>query len=203
MMQRCTNICLLAGLLVSALGMTGCKNIWREHYRPIGSIEALPKAASTEIREIPWERMEQAIEEARERAAASDIHPSDWDEATKVEARGELLRSLQVQANPASVRVVGVSSFRTTDLIKPWDGALEDFAREVGADLVVWSDRYMGKADAIVDRTVYVDSIGVERDFDNANNDRTRFRTETFNVPIVVRKDERGYTAFFLRRESR
>lgn len=201
MMQRLTKLGLIAVTLGSALGLAGCKNIWREHYRPIGAVEALPAAAAVEIREIPWERMERAIAAAQNRAAASDIHPSDWDEPTKLDARGELLRNLQVQADPASIRVVGVSSFRTTDTVRPWDGALTDFAADVGSDLVVWSDRYMGKADAIVDRTVYVDSIGSGRD-DFNDDDRTRFRTETFNVPVVVRKDERGYTAFFLRREG-
>ncbi|MEO1716892.1 MAG: hypothetical protein AAFR76_07230 [Planctomycetota bacterium] len=204
MMRRFANICpntlLITGLALSALAMAGCKNIWRDHYRPIGSIEALPSSSAIEIREIPWERMERAIAEAQTRAADSDIHPSEWDETTKVDARGELLRNLQIQADPADVRVVGVSSFRTTDIVRPWDGALADFAGEVGADLVVWSDRYMGKADAIVDRTVYVDSIGDARDLDD--DERTRFRSETFNVPIVVQKDERGYTAFFLRRAS-
>ncbi len=200
MMRSLPHVCLLAGVLISALGATGCANVWRDHYRPIGSIEPLPRSRSIEIREVAWDRMEKAIADAQARAAASDVHPSEWDEATKLEARGELLRNLQVQAEPATVRVVGVSSFRTTDLIRPWDGKLAGFAGEVGADLVVWSDRYMGKADAIVDRTVYVDSIGDTRDLDN--DERTRFRSETFNVPIVVQRDERGYTAFFLRREG-
>ncbi|MEL6499529.1 MAG: hypothetical protein AAF937_11995 [Planctomycetota bacterium] len=201
MMRRLTTIWLLIGLLASAMGMAGCKNIWRDNYRPIGTIAALPQTARVDVREVQWERMERAISDAQARAAESDVHPSDWDEPTKVEARGELLRNLQVQADPADIRVVGVSSFRTTDTVRPWDGSLADFASEIGADLVVWSDRYLGKADAIVDRTVYVDSIGDSR-FRDDDDDRTRFRSETFNVPIVVRKDERGYTAFFLRRAS-
>lgn len=199
MMRRFSKLCVIALTLGATAGLGGCANIWQDHYRPIGAIEALPASTSVEIREIPWERMERGITTAQTRAAESDVHPSEWDEATKVEARGELLRDLQVQADPATIRVVGVSSFRTTDTIRPWDGALADFASDVGADLVVWSDRYMGKADAIVDRTVYVDRIGDGR---NRNgDDRTRFSTETFNVPVVVRKDERGYTAFFIRRE--
>ncbi len=196
MMRRLTTLALIA----SALGLSGCTNIWREHYRPIGVVEALPESDAIELREVPWERMERAIVAAQDRAAASDVHPSEWDEPTKLEARGELLRNLQVQADAADVRVVGVSSFRTTDIVRPWDGGLADFAHDIGADLVVWSDRYMGKADAIVDRTVYVDSIGSGRNRDG--DDRTRFRTETYTVPVVVSKDERGYTAFFLRVEN-
>lgn len=193
MMQRLA----ITVLASTTLLLTGCTNIWYEHYRPIGPIAELPDSTPIEIQEIPWERMERAIGAAQERAAASDVHPSEWDEPTKLEARGELLRNLQVSLDPERVSVVGVSSFRTTDVVRPWDGKLHDFARDIGANLVVWSDRYMGKAEAIVDRTVYVDSIGTGRGRDD--DDRARWRTETYTVPVVVGKDERGYTAFFLR----
>lgn len=184
-------------LTVSIALLSGCASVWEKNYRPISAAESLRGGATPELREVPWERMEAAITDAESRVAESDTHPSEWDEARKLEARGELLRNLQVSIDPERVSVVGVSSFRTTDAVRPWDGRLSEFAGDIGANLIVWSDRYMGKTDAIVDRTVYVDSVGTG--YGRAGDDRTRFRTETYSVPVVVAKDERGYTAFFLR----
>lgn len=178
--------------------LAGCTTVWEKHYRPITASGSLASNEKISIREIPWARMEQAIDEGQQRLVESDRHPSDWTEDEQLTARADLLQSLQVSADPTTVSVVGVSAFRTTDVIKPWDGSLVGFAREVGANLVVWSDRYMGKAQTIVDRTIYIDRIEYGR---RGDDDRSRIGTETATVPVVVARDERGYTAFFLRVE--
>ncbi|MGP1273074.1 MAG: hypothetical protein ACTS22_07055 [Phycisphaerales bacterium] len=187
---------LLTALLLLASPLAGgCATVWEENYRPISDASSLPSGEKISIREIPWERMERAIEDSRQRIVESDTHPADWDEHRQRDARADLLNALQVAADPDSARVIGVSSFRTTDVVKPWDGSLVGFAREVGANTVVWSDRYLGKAQAIVDRTIYIDRIDYGR---RGDEDRSRIGTETATVPVVVNRDERGYTAFFL-----
>jgi hypothetical protein len=180
-------VCLLAPL-------AGCSSPWRESYRPFAPQAALADGAPVSVREIPWERMERALAESEQRAAASDVHPSDWTEDQRTEARRELLANLQITADPAAATVVGLSSFRATDPVKPWAGSLERFARSVGATHAVWAERYLGKADAIVNRTVYIDSFEYDTD-----DDSSAYRTRVATVPIVIGKDETGYTAFFIR----
>ncbi|MEM8756542.1 MAG: hypothetical protein AAGF47_02015 [Planctomycetota bacterium] len=190
-LHRPIPIVFFLALLGASAALTGCRTVWEDSYRPVVGAPPLPGTAAVVVREVPWERMDRAIEDSNARVAASDVHPSEWSDEEKIEARAELLTSLQIAADPAATRVLGVSSFRTTNRIRPWDGSLAAFAREVGANHVAWSDRYLGKAEAIVDRTVYIDSFGYgRRGF--------RSRRTTVTEPVVIKKDERGYTAFFL-----
>ncbi|MEO1585466.1 MAG: hypothetical protein AAFR96_12965 [Planctomycetota bacterium] len=191
----------VAAFCAAALG--GCASVWEKNYRPIAPASKLGGGAAVEIREIPWERMERTLSESQARVAASDVHPLDWSDDERLEARAELLQNLQVSAEPGAAQVVGVSSFRTTDTVRPWDGSIVGFAREVGANHVVWSDRYLGKADVIVDYTV----TGSTTDFrtrrgGTLEGDAAGFRNESFTVPVVVARDERGFTAFFLRLDA-
>lgn len=187
-------------LFPSLAALAGCTTVWEESYRPISEIPKLSSGQKISIREVPWERMERAIEDSRQRIVESDRHPSEWSDEEQIAARADLLEALQVSNDPASVQVIGVSSFRTTDVVKPWDGSLVGFARKVGATHVVWADRYLGKAEAIVDRTIYIDRLDFGDGIDADGNPRDRFRsgTTTSTVPVVVNRDERGYTAFFL-----
>ncbi|MEM9166299.1 MAG: hypothetical protein AAGB48_04670 [Planctomycetota bacterium] len=203
MMARPSPILTLAFALLiplTALG-PGCTTVWEEHYRPISAAEPIPGGQKIAMREIPWERMEKAIADARQRRVDDDRHFSEWSDEERLEARTALLRDLQFSRNPEEVRVIGVSAFRTTDVVKPWDGSLIGFAREVGATHVIWSDRYLGKAQAIVDRTVYIDQFRATGAFERDGNRRNNFGggTTTATVPVVVDRDERGYTSFFLR----
>lgn len=183
--------------------LTGCTSVWQESYQPYLSAPSLRDGERVTVREIPWQRMQAALQEQEDIAAASDIHWQEWTDQQRLEANGKLLKALQISDDPRRVRIVGVSSFRTTDRVRPWDGELESFARNQGAHYAVWADRYLGKAETIVTRTVWSDTTDYIT-YEDANGDdrrATRHRSTSKDVPLVVEKDETGFTAFFLRVE--
>ncbi|HED53361.1 MAG TPA: hypothetical protein ENJ00_04080 [Phycisphaerales bacterium] len=192
----------LVMLLAVLAPAAGCSSIWARNYRPNLTAPALRSTDDVTVREIPWKRMQAALQEQEDLAGATDIHPDEWSTEQRLDASEKLLRALQISADPANVRLLGVSSFRTTQKIKPWDGSLAKFARKRGANYVVWSDRYLGKADTIVTRTVWSDHL-VYDDYRDPSTGRrysdVRHYTTSRDVPLVVAKDETGYTAFFLR----
>lgn len=181
--------------------LTGCTNVWQESYQPFSAAAPLPEGTQVVVREIPWERMESALREQEELLASSDVHWEEWDHEQRRDANAKLLKALQVSDDPDRIRLIGVSSFRTTDRVQPWDGELEAFARKRGAHYAIWADRYMGKAETIVRQTVWSDSHDYITYEDAGGTDRraTRQRTSSTEVPVVVEKDETGFTAFFLR----
>ena len=183
--------------------LTGCTSVWRDSYQPYLAAGALARDESVTVREIPWQRMQAALEEQEDIAASTDIHWEEWTKEQRLEANSKLLKALQISDDPARVRIVGVSSFRTTDKVKPWDGQLEAFARQHGAHYAVWADRYLGKAETIVTRTVWSDTTDYIDYEDPTGTDRsaTRHRSTSRGVPLVVEKNETGFTAFFLRVE--
>lgn len=196
---RARVLCALTGLGL----LTGCTNVWSGGYRPYETAAKLPTGTPVTVREIPWERMESALREQEELVAASDVHVDEWTREQRLEANAKLLRALQVSDDPESVSLIGVSSFRTTNAVRPWDGQLEEFARERGAHYAIWADRYLGKAETIVTRTVWSDSTDFISYEDSTGEDRnaTRQRSTSTSVPMVVEQDETGFTAFFLRVE--
>lgn len=184
--------------------LSGCAGgVWSDGYRPYESAAALPAEAEVTVREIPWERMESALREQEELRAASDVHMDEWSREQRLEANSKLLRALQVSDDPERVRLIGVSSFQTTSPVRPWNGELEEFARERGAHYAIWSDRYLGKAETIVTRTVWSDRTDFITYEDSLGEDRraTRQSSTSTSVPMVVEQDETGFTAFFLRVE--
>lgn len=191
---------LMAGVLLSACG---CSNVWSSGYRPYAQAPALAPDERVTVREIPWERMEAALREQEELRAATDVHWEEWSREQRLEASAKLLTALQISDDPERVRLVGVTSFRTTDPVRPWDGQLEKFARKQGAHYAIWSDRYLGKAETVVTQTVWSDRTDFITYEDAAGEDRraTRQSSTSTSVPLVVEKDETGFTVFFLRAE--
>lgn len=191
--------------IVAVVGvLSGCTaGVWSDGYRPYETAQALAADTPVTVREIPWERMESALREQEALLAASDVHWEEWDRQQRLEANTLLLRALQVSDDPERVRLIGVSSFRTTGTVRPWDGKLEAFARKRGAHYAIWADRYLGKAETIVTRTVWTDSTDYITYEDAAGENRraSRQRHGSTSVPMVVEQDETGFTAFFLRVE--
>jgi hypothetical protein len=193
-----------ATLTIALLSLLpGCTSVWDESYQPFLAAPALRDGEQVTVREIPWQRMHAALQEQEDIAAASDIHWQEWTDQQRIEANSKLLKALQISDDPRRVRIVGVSSFRTTEKVKPWDGELESFAKNRGAHYAVWADRYLGKAETIVTRTVWSDTTDYITYEDATGDDRraTRQRSTSRDVPLVVEKDETGFTAFFLRVE--
>lgn len=183
--------------------LTGCTSVWDQSYQPYLTAPALRSGEQVTVREIPWQRMQAALQEQKDIASSSDIHWQEWTDEQRLEANGKLLKALQISDDPRNVRIVGVSSFRTTDKVRPWDGELESFAKSRGAHYAVWANRYLGKAETIVTHTVWSDTTDyiTYEDSTGENRRASRRRSTSSDVPLVVEKDETGYTAFFLRVE--
>lgn len=192
-------------LLGTAVLASGCaSNPWRESFQrdpraPIA--EATPTGAPVPVRDVPWPRLDACLREIEAERAADDTHVSQWPAERLDEVERRLVTALQ--AGEGSWTILGRSAFRGTERIDPSAGELGAFGRSIGADLVVWSSTYVGKADAIVDRpvTTFGTRTYTYRD------DEGRTRSDTFNahettwVPVVVEADEHAWIAYYLKRD--
>lgn len=201
---------LLAAFIVIA-ALTGCgSSPWSSTYVGTRDPEAARAAESGQarsvvVRSVPWERVNQTLDELQREVAASDVHPDEWSPEKKAEAKAKLLRGLQVAESPERVEILGKSEFRTTDAIHPetekGEAELVAFARSIGAQRVIWSGRYLGKVDRTVKEPVTTYSTGADWNVDHHGRNRpTSFSESTTTwVPIRVQMDELGYIAYFLR----
>lgn len=194
---------LCAGLVVVGLMATGCASSpWRETLKrgPDVSPTALDRGAGVRVQSVPWERVEKTLAEIRQDVINSDTHPDDWSSEKKVATKGKLLKGLQVQGDPASVLVVGKSEFQTTSSFNT-DKDLEAVARQLGADMVVYSTRVVGKGTKIINEPVtsYTSGTFWERDTDGRHRPQTYTEHHTSWVPIAVSADEVMAIAFYLR----
>lgn len=187
----------LLGLLGLVLG--GCASPWAANYRAEHHAQHLPdvERESVTVREVTWARVGPVLGELEELVAESDTHPDDWDQEKIDEAHAKLFAGLQLSEDSSSLVLLGRSWFATTDNIRPGDGSLARFARRIGADYAIWTSTSLGEVERIVTRPVTTH----HREFSNGRRGgRTRTGSATSYVPIVVRAEETGYIAFFVRR---
>lgn len=188
--------------------MVGCasqtvweKNLARSETSSGVVLVPLDKNAPVIVRDIAWDRLQTTLGEIEQARATSDVHVSEWTADQKAAEKARLLRGLQVSQNPQSVTVVAHSQFRTTDGLGDPRATLPEVARKMGANLVVYSTRVLGKTDKIVQEPVSSNRSGTVwyRDRDD------RYRSDNYNeqqttwVPVRVSADEVGAIAFFLR----
>lgn len=158
------------------------------------------------VRKVPIERVNAAMKDLDEQAAASNVPREQWSAEQKAAAKTRLLRALQVTEDPSRVEVIGVSRFRSTTLIRP-DGpdreALAKFAQSLGATRALWTNEYLGKTDTIVEKPVtsFGTRSGYWGDGRAWRDDRwpDYWGNSTTWVPVRVEADEYLYVAFFLR----
>lgn len=178
----------------------GCSSPWQDHYTgaPIGRFEAVEQ---THVREVPWQRIDDALYEIDINRASSDIHFDDWTRDEKLEEQASLLRGLQVSQDPRDVIVLGRSSFNSTDAISARDGGLRDFASSLGADFTIWASEFIGKADKVIQEPVY--QHGYEwKSYRNSSGDyHHRYEPwhRTVYVPVVVQADEFAWLVYYIR----
>lgn len=193
--------------VAAVLGLAGCQaSPWKENFAPTGDAAAtLAPTAAVELRQVPWERLQAFLQQMEAENARSDVNPADWPAEKRLATKAALLRALQVSEDPATVDVLGRSDFRTTDRISP-DAAdaadLQKVAREFGADRVVWSRRFVGKSETIVQEPITSYSSGTAWGTGNRkNNNRSVYYSESSTtwVPLRITADEYAYVAYFLR----
>ena len=190
------------------LSMAGCatQSVWEQNLDQTngdGTVALAPlgKAAPVTVRDIAWDRLQTTLGEIEQARSSSDIHVSEWTREQRDAEKAKLLRGLQVSQSPQSVTVVAHSQFRTTDGVGDPRQTLPEVARKLGANMVVYSTRVLGKTDKIVQEPVSSNRSGTVwyRDTDD------RYRSDNYNeqqttwVPVRVSADEVGAIAFFLR----
>ncbi|MCC6319953.1 MAG: hypothetical protein IT438_00775 [Phycisphaerales bacterium] len=190
---------MLTAVSAAVLLLGGCSDSpWKKTYTP--SDEAIGRAGyhgPVKVREVPWERVQDTLNELHAEVVASDVPEEDWPDGRKAQRHARLLKGLQVTADPSTVDVLGRSEFRSTDSIRPGDGKLEEIARSVGANTVVWSSLYMGQADVIRSEPVTEFRSGSYSPR-GAGPSRSYSETSTIYVPVYIKADERAWIAYFL-----
>jgi hypothetical protein len=189
------------------LAVHGCGSAWQRTYegRPATSAVRLAAGEEVVIREVPWSRLEATLSELAASRAASDTHYDDWSAEQKREADRRLLVAMQIPEPLDEVEIVGRSSFKTTDRLRPNDGELERFARQIGATQVAWSRQIVGKADRVVREPVHNSGFRPIEYYDRSDRRyRTRYEYDdwTTYVPVVVEADETAWVVYYLRRDS-
>lgn len=190
------------------LSMAGCatESVWEQNLdRANGgssvALAPLAKTAPVTVRDVAWDRLQTTLGEIDQARSSSDVHVSEWTPEQRDAEKVKLLRGLQISQSPQSVTVVAHSQFRTTDGVGDPRETLPEVARKLGANLVVYSTRVLGKSDKIVQEPVSSNRSGTVWYRDS--NDR--YRSDNYNeqqttwVPMRVSADEVGAIAFFLR----
>jgi hypothetical protein len=191
-------------LAAAAQFMAGCasETVWERALErgPEASPVNVSLANEVTVRQVPWERVDRTIRELEASYASSDIHPDEWTSEQKMAAKGTLLRGLQVSQPAASVRVLGRSYFRTTDSMPRSDADLRALGAKLGANMVVYSTRVLGKADKIVSEPVTSNTWGSgwRRDRDGDYRPDTYSESTTSWVPLRITADETGAVAYYL-----
>lgn len=196
----------LASVCSIALFLGACESSrWQQSLtKGPDAAAALTPTAPVRVREVQWDRVQSTLHELREAEAASAVHHEEWSQEAKLAHKSKLVQGLQISEPAAGVRVLGKSEFRTTDSSITIGGAqvieLEQLARSLGADTVMWSSRYVGKADRVVQEPVTTYSSGSWwwRDGDRRRPDSFN-EQQTSWVPVRVQADETAYIAFFFR----
>lgn len=191
----------------AAMAVVGCapESAWRRAFRPSQSGVGLAGRAGAEapvsVRRVPWERLEGARAELESELARSDAPREEWPPDQIAAADARLLRALQVTRDPAGVRILGVSEFRTTGFDRPDEKELRDLARGAGGDTVVWTSRHLGKADRVVQEPVTSTSTwtGWYGSRGRSGTTRTFSESTTTFVPVRVSADQYEFVAFVLR----
>lgn len=183
----------------------GCASTWERNFEPRAGGGGAARVAPAEVvvREVPWNRLEEAHAELAEMLESSDVHWDEWSREQRREADARLIRALQISDDPASVEILGRSSFKTTDQVRPGDGSLEKFAAEIGADYAIWADRFVGKADKVLHEPVRETGFRPIRYYDRSSGrytTRHEFDDWTTYVPVVVSADETAWVVYYLRR---
>ncbi len=195
---------LFALAFLAPCALFACRSsLWEERLTVVTAAEgARVRPADVRVRDVAWERVEPVLAELRAEVARSDAPVEEWSSERREDAERRLLRALQVTAQSGVTRVLASSEFRTNAFDRPDSKELRELGGKLGATLVVWSSRRLGKTDRVdfVPVTTWTSgSIWARRDRHG------NVRTEPYNessttwAPVVVEAEESAFLAFFLR----
>jgi hypothetical protein len=199
-------------LLLTVALVGGCANPWKDSFernRDLQPLAALPKTQQPALREVEFERLQKFTQEERARRIDSTTAPADLTPEQRVEAKNRLLEALQLPWRGDDADVIGSSQFTSSEELKPHaDKRLFDFARGIGAEVIVLASTYLGQTQRFttVPVTSYTrDTVTYSYDRRGRRVPMTTFydSSSTTWVPMNVTEDQFVYHAFFIRRPVR
>jgi hypothetical protein len=192
------------GVSVWVACCVGCgPSVWERSFEDEPGKGPGTPTSSVVVRDAPWERVAQALAAEREAVASSEAHREDWSAEQARALELEVLQALQLPAPAEEATLIGRSHFTTTEAPDPEGPELQKFAREIGAEYVVWSSEWLGKAETIEHEPVERERWYWDRVWDADGRHYVyirRWDTETDWVPVVIERDESRYVAFYVRR---
>ena len=142
------------GLLVILTLLTGCASPWEKNFQPNPTLEQpgkYPPAQQVDVRVVEFERLTNYENKEREQRVQSATSPADYTPEQRAAAKNRLLEALQLKERGDEIQILGWSRFVETQPRDPRDSDLQEFARKIGADVVVTSIGYTGQVNRIVD----------------------------------------------------
>ncbi len=179
--------------------LVGCASPWERNYQANPLVERkFPPTSRVDRRVVEFERLENYEKAERQRRVESPVSPEDYTEAQRLAAKNRLLEALQLPDRGDSIMILGWSRFADTDQLNLRGDKLADFARKIGANVVVSSAGFMGQVNRIVDYPL----TSYTNYYTYGHRSRGFYSTEssTVWVPTSVVENEYFYEAVFLRR---
>jgi hypothetical protein len=196
-------------LLITFLA-TGCASPWEKSFQSNPELrgQKFPPTPNVHVRTVEYERLKKFTDEEHQRRVNSTTAPVDLPPEQKMAMKNRLLQALQIPERGDDAVIVGTSQFTSPEVLKPDDPNLAAFAKKLGADTVVVSTAYLGKASRIdtVPVTSYSTDTYITHYRRNGNRISPAYTTvnssSTAWVPVPVTEDQYLHQAFFLRREK-
>jgi hypothetical protein len=192
---------------ITLLGLAGCKqSAWTSNFEPAPGVTITTPAAdarpAVRVSRVPYERIAAYLDAERQAMINADVPPTQWPESQRQQMATMLVRQLQLTTDAPGARLLGRSTFTTTDSDRADEAALADAAAALGATHAVWASRHIGQVDRIDRETVFIDRWDTNYFYDPATG---RYRQSVFpdrataSVPVARRADQYEFIAFFLR----
>ena len=198
------NLTSASALLVLSLLLVGCANPWEKNFQPNPTLEGsakLPPTPHVDVRVVEFERLTNYENKERDERVQSATSPSDYTPEQRTAAKNRLLEALQLKERGEDIQILGWSRFMETQPLDPRDSELQEFARKIGADVVVTSVGYTGQVNRIVDYplTSYSNFYTTGRGRRGALYSGSSYSTVW--VPTSVTENQYYHQAVFLRRQ--
>jgi hypothetical protein len=193
-------LCLAAAVAVGGSLGGGCATPWKQSFEP-ATDEVFAPTERVVIRQVSWERLNEALGSIESARAGSDIHPSEWSAERRAAEHAGLVQALQLSEEPERVVILGRSVFRSTSNVGVLDGSLSAFAESIGADYAVWSTTFIGRTQTVEQEPVSRYGYTYRRFRDREGRvdyDYIPYH-ETMYVPILVERDEHAWVVYYAR----
>jgi len=200
-------MCNLSIIMLLLLG-TGCASPWEKNFHANPTLlrkTSYPPAPQVELRVVEFERLANYENNERQARVQNATSSADYTPQQRMAAKDRLLEALQLKERGNEIEILGWSRFVETEARDPHDADLLNFARKIGADVVVASIGYTGQVNRIVDYPLtsysnyYTTVVGPNG---RRQSVYSSGGSSTVWVPTAVTENQYYHQAVFLRRNT-